>query len=268
MSVEERAQSSNTQENSSLYDSLKFAHGLTGTDQPGNYVATDATLIIFAIITFILLLYHGSKSFYNIVRRSIISSNIYRQHFWEDNHVPWFAVVEKHITYAPLFRKRLHNEIKLARRFSLGSLPTRVQAVFLLLYVIWNVVHCLPGRQHKTTDVTARVAEMRGRSGHLATFNLVFAILCILRNNPLIWLLGISYDNFNYFHRWLARLTILEVVLHVSCWLHNVRAIEGHSWAGAGLLLHMFTSYRWASAAAASFAIILIQSWSPVRRVR
>ena len=34
------------------------------------------------------------------------------------------------------------------------------------------------------------------------------------RNNPLVPLLGISFDTYNLLHRWLGRIVVLESVLH------------------------------------------------------
>jgi hypothetical protein len=41
------------------------------------------------------------------------------------------------------------------------------------------------------------------------------------RNNPLIKLLGISFDTFNLYHRWLGRIVSLEAVVHTFAHLAN-----------------------------------------------
>lgn len=41
------------------------------------------------------------------------------------------------------------------------------------------------------------------------------------RNNPLIKLLGISFDTFNLLHRWFGRIVILEAVAHTLAWWAN-----------------------------------------------
>jgi hypothetical protein len=39
------------------------------------------------------------------------------------------------------------------------------------------------------------------------------------RNNPLIKLLGLSFDTFNLLHRWLGRIVALEAVAHTLAFL-------------------------------------------------
>lgn len=39
------------------------------------------------------------------------------------------------------------------------------------------------------------------------------------RNNPLINILGISFDTFNLLHRWFGRIVILEAFAHTTAFL-------------------------------------------------
>lgn len=41
------------------------------------------------------------------------------------------------------------------------------------------------------------------------------------RNNPLIQMLGISFDTFNLLHRWFGRIVILEALAHTLAWMAN-----------------------------------------------
>jgi hypothetical protein len=51
------------------------------------------------------------------------------------------------------------------------------------------------------------------------------------RNNPLIGLLGISFDTFNLLHRWFGRIVAAEAVTHVLAFLVANAATAG--WASA-----------------------------------
>lgn len=64
----------------------------------------------------------------------------------------------------------------------------------------------------------ALCAELRGRSGTLATANLLPLIVMASRNNPLIKLLAVNFDSYNLLHRWIGRLVVAEVLVHVIAW--------------------------------------------------
>ena len=49
--------------------------------------------------------------------------------------------------------------------------------------------------------------------------NMIPLILLVGRNNPLIWILGISFDTFNLIHRWIGRLVVVEAVAHTLAWM-------------------------------------------------
>jgi hypothetical protein len=38
------------------------------------------------------------------------------------------------------------------------------------------------------------------------------------RNNLLIWITGWSYNEFQVFHKWIARVATLEAILHSACY--------------------------------------------------
>lgn len=126
---------------------------------------------------------------------------------------PWMSWIKKHILYAPVLRKRHNREIQLSAAFNVGTLPTRFQLSFLTAYLISNVVFCVIDiRFQDDFDTVTRV--VRNRSGVLATINLVPLFLLAGRNNPLIPLLGISFDTYNLIHRWFGRIVVLEALTH------------------------------------------------------
>lgn len=49
------------------------------------------------------------------------------------------------------------------------------------------------------------------------------------RSNPLIKLLGMSFDTFNLLHRWFGRIVVLESVAHTLAFLAGQAATK--SWA-------------------------------------
>lgn len=52
------------------------------------------------------------------------------------------------------------------------------------------------------------------RSGYFAMYKLPFVFFFAARNNFLVFLTGWSHDTFNAWHRWLARITTIDVIIH------------------------------------------------------
>ncbi|OCT54426.1 ferric-chelate reductase [Cladophialophora carrionii] len=104
--------------------------------------------------------------------------------------------------------------------FRLGYLPNRSMAGLLTLYVILNIVFCaVPYRSvQPNTWFSNRNQEMAAyignRTGVLSFANMALAILFSTRNNPLMYLSGWSQTTFLAFHRWAARVAILQAVVH------------------------------------------------------
>lgn len=131
----------------------------------------------------------------------------------EGSRLPWF---KRNILYAPLFRVRHNREFQFSSAINVGTLPTRFQAFFLLAYVVANVVFCTYMIDYKAKSM---LSEFRNRTGVLAVVNMVPLFILAGRNNPLIGLLGISFDTFNLIHRWLGRIVVIESVAHTAAWM-------------------------------------------------
>lgn len=97
----------------------------------------------------------------------------------------------------------------------MGTIPSRVH--FLILFGIFgmNVALCTVKVPYNTDKA---VEVIRDRTGTMAVMNLIPLVLFASRNNPLISLLLVPLDTFNLFHRWLARILVLEALTHVFTW--------------------------------------------------
>lgn len=125
-----------------------------------------------------------------------------------------YALIKKHLIYAPLFRSRHNREFRMFS-MNLGVLPTRVQTLLMIGILAMNVTYCLykiPWQEPRA----ALLEQLRNRSGVLAVMNMVPLVLISGRNNPLIVALNLSFDNFNRFHRFQGRLVAAEGVVHAS----------------------------------------------------
>lgn len=241
--------------------SLEYSHGLMGVDQSGNYLWVGITGYIFLGIGLICLILHITNMGWRQMRHMSVMGNPQRQSYWSKNQTRWWPWIQRHVFTAPFWKKRHNNLFQLSTAIDNGTLPGRWHTLMLVIYVALNIVYCavLP----KNATLHSRLAALRGRSGTLAALNLIPTVLFALRNNPLIPLLQVSYDDFNLFHRWCARITIAEAMVHTSCWLANT--VWGGTWKEVADALREEPSYTWGMVATIAFVFIGIQAWSPIR---
>jgi hypothetical protein len=129
-----------------------------------------------------------------------------------------FATFKEYLLYAPVFRKRHNREFQLSTAVNIGTLPTRLQLLFLIAYFATNITFCVTSIDWDQ-DFATISEEIRNRSGILAVVNLVPLFIMSARNNPLIIWLNMSYDTFNLLHRWFGRIVVLEIMVHTGAWV-------------------------------------------------
>ncbi|PVH76507.1 hypothetical protein DL98DRAFT_425479 [Cadophora sp. DSE1049] len=243
---------------------FRFSHGLTGTDPRADWFYPTAIGYIFAFLLITIFLRRISLLLFTSLRHVSTAGHAHHdQQIWSQNMFPFYSTLKRRLLDAPLFKHRHNDEFYLTKRISFGTLPTRNQTLILTVYMLWNLAFCLalPWNREKGHAI---IAALRGRSGVLATFNLIPGILFAMRNNPLIWILNVSYDTFMLFHRWIARLAAAEAIIHTLCWLVNT--YYAGNWAGVRYSLDSAASYRVAAVATSLLIFIVIQAWSPIRR--
>ncbi len=185
-----------------------------------------------------------------------------QQKYWSVDRTSFWPRVKKYLLYSPLFRKRHNREIQLSSAVSVGTLPSRLHALLLLLYLASNVVYCCL-LDYRKKNKHSLVAEVRGRTGHLAVINMVPLVILAGRNNPLIPLMRVSFDTYNLFHRWIGRIVVLEAVAHTVAWSVNLHAARGWEGIYKRVAGDAFTQYG--LMATLAMLIILVQSPSMVR---
>jgi predicted ferric reductase len=129
-----------------------------------------------------------------------------------------FATFKAKLLYAPVFRKRHNREFQLSTAVNIGTLPTRLQLLFLVAYFGTNITFCVTSI-YWNQDFATVSEQVRNRAGVLAVVNMVPLFIMSGRNNPLINWLNISYDTFNLLHRWFGRIVILEIMAHTGAWV-------------------------------------------------
>lgn len=138
-----------------------------------------------------------------------------RQRYFATPNENW-AKIKRHILSAPLFRKRHNREIRLSAAMNVGTLPGRLQTLFLVGYFVMNVVLCAISINWHSAEM---YEDARNRTGVLSVLNMIPLFLLAGRNNPLIWLLDISFDTYNLVHRWIGRIAVFEAICHMSFWM-------------------------------------------------
>ncbi|KAK4167545.1 ferric reductase like transmembrane component-domain-containing protein [Cladorrhinum sp. PSN259] len=175
---------------------------------------------------------------------------------------PKFAWFQKNILYAPIFSKRHNREFQVSSAVNVGTLPSRLQLVFLLGYLATNVAFCVI-----TIDFSQPLRQVatliRNRTGYLAVVNMIPLFLMAGRNNPLINLLGMSYDSFNLLHRWMGRIVALESLAHTLAWMVSNASTNG--WAKAISTATTVPFMMWGFISTCAMVFLCIQASSIFR---
>lgn len=199
---------------------------------------------------------------YRRLRLTITVSLSREQHkYWARDSSTW-SKIKKHLLQAPLGQSRHNREIQLSRAISVGTLPSRLHALVIMIYVVSNIVYCALLDYHGQSRA-AMIAELRGRSGHLAVINMLVLVLFAARNNPLISILAVSFDTFNLLHRWIGRVIVLESVVHIVAWIVNNHNAIGYTGITEVLMTDPFA--QCGLAATTALLIIMVQSPSAIR---
>lgn len=125
------------------------------------------------------------------------------------------AKLKKHVLYAPLGSVRHSREFQLMGKLHMGTIPLRLETALLLGYIALNVIFFFV-LVDWWAEFGEKMYQLKYAAGHLAVMNSPGLVLTAGRNNPLIPLLGIPFDTFNLFHRWVGRLIAVGAVLHMS----------------------------------------------------
>ncbi|KAJ9212855.1 hypothetical protein DTO166G4_5512 [Paecilomyces variotii] len=119
--------------------------------------------------------------------------------------------LKEHLIYAPLFGTRHNRELQLTKSLTLGTVPSRLQTLILFGVVGFNFLFLLVDLDFSSKELWD---DFRSRAGAMAVANLIPLVIFAGRNNPLIAILHVSFDTFNFLHRWIARCIVLEAIAH------------------------------------------------------
>ncbi|KAL8928127.1 MAG: hypothetical protein Q9172_001037 [Xanthocarpia lactea] len=172
-----------------------------------------------------------------------------------------YGAVKQHLLYAPLFRRRHLRELQFGW-FHLGYVPTRFQSLFLATVVIMNVTLSVSGIEWNGTRAAA-LSHLRNRTGTLSVINMIPLVVLAGRNNPLISLLSISFDNFNLVHRWFGRVVVLQALAHSVAEIMIV--IDEGKWNSMRLIFQRNEMFWTGLVATAAFVAIILTASAALR---
>ncbi|KAL1844007.1 hypothetical protein VTJ49DRAFT_6411 [Mycothermus thermophilus] len=127
-----------------------------------------------------------------------------------------FSALQSALIHPPAFGT--HHRVPVAT--SLGIMPTRGQALYILLIGLLNLIFLLaPYVHHHPQSTFGSVAEQSlsiigNRAGVMAMGNIAAAFLFAARNNPLLVLADWTHATYLLLHRWLAYWAVFLAALH------------------------------------------------------
>ncbi|KAJ5294914.1 hypothetical protein N7508_009735 [Penicillium antarcticum] len=241
----------------------EYSRGLGGVDVPRDVIITRIIYVSLATLAVALFCGRIAQISHAYLRQITASGTTKReQTFWAQESSSWWPNLKKHFLYAPLGKKRHNREMQLSSALNVGTLPSRLQTILVMLYFVSQVVYCVY-LDYSVNEKKALVAELRGRSGTLAVLNMVPLFLLAGRNNPLISILHISFDTYNLLHRWLGRIVVVESVVHTAAWAVNACDEQDFN--------HMLTRLRdtpffaWGLVGTVAMIFLCLHSPSPIR---
>jgi predicted ferric reductase len=217
-------------------------------------------LIVCGAVAMAIIAWRVVRHSTSLIRTVVCLGNSTQQYFAIAS--PRLESFKTHVLWAPIMRKRHNREIQLSTAINIGTLPTRLQLLFLVGYFATNVGFCV--MQIPFTDsFNAAAAMLRSRAGTLCVVNMIALFLMAGRNNPLLSLLAISFDTFNLLHRWFGRIVALEAITHVAA--HYASKAHNGAFGSSFRATFSSSSYLPGFIAACSFVALIIQASSPLR---
>ena len=254
------AQHNVSSSNSSATSLSQYSYGLDGVNMVLDNQSSQALylgigIVVVAIIVLRLLQWGNAH-----LRQLTTYGSRDKQLYWtKDQSITW-AFVKRHLIYAPLRHIRHNKEIQLSKAVNIGTVPGRLHLFLLLLFLVAQIAFMTILDYSQVREAT--LAELRGRSGHLAVMNMIALFILAGRNNPFIRVLRVSFDSFNLFHRWIGRMIVLESIIHVIAW--SIVKVNTSNWAA---LTESLASpfLAWGLISVMGMVLIFFQSPSPIR---
>lgn len=181
------------------------------------------------------------------------------------------ALLKRYVTVPAAFNNRC------SQPFGWCTVPTRIQSLTILAFVILNIVLCsinyrlTDGNLYWPTHRAQLLRFVSDRTGIISLINFPLIWLFGMRNNTLMWMTGWGFGTYNNFHRWVARVSTVQAVIHsvgytimicegkVHNLLNTMDMLLTNSGEGlAGLMRYLHKSYFWNGELATIFMCALL----------
>jgi hypothetical protein len=135
-----------------------------------NEALSNYLLITCAVVSAALIIWRLGSEMVKRVRTIVSLHNDTQRYFAIPDSR--FSFFKRNILYAPIFTKRHNREFQLGSAINVGTLPTRLQLLFLAGYFATNVAFCIIEIPFAGSYETA-AKQLRNRTGSLAVVNMV-----------------------------------------------------------------------------------------------
>ncbi|WVQ86162.1 hypothetical protein IAT38_008330 [Cryptococcus sp. DSM 104549] len=129
------------------------------------------------------------------------------------------AMYQKYLGVPALLKKKHVNA------YAWASLPTRLEGLVIFIYVLVNIIFTFGGHtffQENLSwlyDIEGQVLRFYAdRTAIMSFYNLPILTMLAGRNDVILWITGWSFASMNIFHRWVARVTVVQGILHSIFW--------------------------------------------------
>ncbi|KAL8848898.1 MAG: hypothetical protein Q9221_006123 [Calogaya cf. arnoldii] len=217
------------------------------------------TLTVLSGIVILLAIFRVVIHSVRYIRTLTCLNNDTQRYFRAPNLA--YGAVKQHLLYAPLFRRRHLRELHFGW-FHMGYVPSRFQSLFLAVVIIMNVTLSVAGIEWNGTRAAA-LSHLRNRTGTLSVINMIPLVVLAGRNNPLISLLSISFDNFNLVHRWFGRIVVVQALAHSVAEVINV--VDQGKWQTMRYLFQHNEMFWTGLVATIAFVAIVLLASSALR---
>ncbi|CAH2354376.1 ferric reductase transmembrane component 4 [[Candida] railenensis] len=171
----------------------------------------------------------------------------------------------KNVTLPALGKKDKTNDFTTLKVINI-LLPSRIESLVIVgfcaltVFACSNAIHWPEGDPIFTDKQNALLRFTADRSGIVATIMMPMLILFAGRNNFLQWITGINFATFITYHKWMARVIFILVMIHSAC--YSTIYVKGKTLKEE----YEATYLRWGALAAVAGGIIWIQSILYLRR--
>lgn len=171
--------------------------------------------------------------------------------------------IKREMMYAPIIRQRRARQTTLLHgKLNFGALLDRMQIIFILQVLGINIF-LLEWQQPFSSSTREILDSHSARLGALIIANFIPIVITSSIRNPVIFLLGTSYDSLLCIHRWISRMVVLEIIAHGLC--HVFADADSMGWEEVQYQFTSIDFFKSGLTGAVMFTVVLLASVKPVR---